>query len=557
MKVKSLDGYESRRIAVVGLGPRGVGALEALANLAGERGMRVSLDLFDPHPSPGAGPNFDPDESDLCRLNIPMRDIDLRAPAALQVASLSAWLEPPIGRDSFPPRARLGTYLQYRLEAVSDAPALEMTRIAAQVTHLEREGQAWFLKTDTRRHGPYSEVLLVPGQPATRPDDQLAAWQAHAARGHGTLAQAYPVRRLVQQGDDWAGKTVAVRGFALSSFDVIRALTMGAGGRFTGAGYQPSGREPRCIVPFSLDGHPPYPKPATEEVDARFEPTPDETDAFREAVTIAACASPNEARQRLTAALIPPVERTLMTQAPETAPDSVADWLATEWSDAGVQEVGTALDCVSEGIAMAEGTRPPTIGYVVGQVWRKWQDPLRQGYNPAETAPVTPALIVGFDEGLKRYSYGPPVAACRELLSLIECGLVSTGLSHDPDIALIDEGWRLASAGREVTAEVMIDAVLPSPDPHQVTDSLISGLIHVGWLTTLDDLAARTGPDGLLIGSDDRVVPGLSLLGRLALGSVVAADSLHDCFGAASRRWAEGALSRIADPAAASVNAVG
>jgi len=38
---------------------------------------------------------------------------------------------------------------------------------------------------------------------------------------------------------------------------------------------------------------------------------------------------------------------------------------------------------------------------------------------------------------------------------------------------------------------------------------------------------------------------GLCLLGRLALGSVVAADSLHDCFGEASHRWAEGVVDRL------------
>ena len=84
-----MNAGDDRRIAVIGLGPRGVGALEALAAVAETRGLRLSVDVFDPFPAPGAGPNFDPDESPLCRLNIPMRDIDLRAPDSLNVQPLA------------------------------------------------------------------------------------------------------------------------------------------------------------------------------------------------------------------------------------------------------------------------------------------------------------------------------------------------------------------------------------------------------------------------------------------------------------------------------------
>ncbi|OWU84097.1 hypothetical protein ATO6_13565 [Oceanicola sp. 22II-s10i] len=154
-------------------------------------------------------------------------------------------------------------------------------------------------------------------------------------------------------------------------------------------------------------------------------------------------------------------------------------------------------------------------------------------------------MIVGFDEGLKRYSYGPPVSACRELLALIQAGIVTVDLAKDPDITLTDTGWHLANGDHSAAAEIMIDGVLPSPDPTKVTSSLVSGLIHGGYLTTLEDLGARTAPDGRLIDRNDKPVPGLSLLGRLALGSVIAADSLHDCFGEASSRWADGVLSRM------------
>jgi uncharacterized NAD(P)/FAD-binding protein YdhS len=536
-------------IAVVGLGPRGVGALEALATLASRRGLRLTVDLFDPHPSPGAGPNFDPDESDLCRLNIPMRDIDLRVPETLDTLPLADWLSPSTGRDTFPPRPSLGTYLQYRLGVLTRAPGLNLACFDLRVKRVWRTSAGWHLDAGGQRHGPYREVLLVPGQPPTRPDDQLSEWQAHAATGNGILAQAYPARQLLRQAGDWAGKTVAVRGLALSSFDVVRVLTQGLGGRFTGKGYRRSGQEPDRILPFSLDGQPPFPKPQTADVDAGFTPTEEETAAFRVAMAEAAVAFPDVARQRITSALIPPVQRILSVQDGAPSGNGIATWLATEWTDPGAQEGADAVECLRAGIAMADGTRPPSIGYAVGQVWRWWQNPLRQGYNPAGTPPETAAQIVGFDEGLKRYSYGPPVDACRELLVLIETGLVSTAMARDPEITPVDAGWRLRTGNHEATADVMVDAVLPPPDPRQVTDPMIAELLRDGWLTGHDDLGARTGPDGRLIGRTDQPAPGLSLLGRLALGSVIAADSLHDCFGAASRRWAEGVVSRMSGSA--------
>ena len=442
-----------------------------------------------------------------------------------------------------------GRSRQISSAAISETGAhpshLRITRVPETVERLLRAENGWQLRVGSNSHGPYDEVLIVPGQPPVRPDDQLAEWQDHAAHTNAELAEAYPARRLQAAAENWAGHRVAVRGFALSSFDVIRVLTLGLGGRFSDDGYIPSGKEPACIIPFSLDGRPPYPKPETGDINAHYEPTPDETALFARAVFEASVGSAAAAKALLTDALTPPVQRILSSLAPGTSDTAIRDWLGREWTDPGSQETAPSHETLTQGIAMANGSIPPTIGYAVGQLWRKWQDPLRQGYNPATTPPDTAAILVGFDEGLKRYSYGPPVSACRELLALIQAGIVTVDLAKDPDITLTDTGWGLTSGTHTATAEIMIDGVLPSPDPTKVTSSLVSSLIHDGYLSTLDKLGARTAPDGRLIDRNEKPVPGLSLLGRLALGSVIAADSLHDCFGKASSRWADGVLRRI------------
>ena len=48
-----------------------------------------------------------------------------------------------------------------------------------------------------------------------------------------------------------------------------------------------------------------------------------------------------------------------------------------------------------------------------------------------------------------------------------------------------------------------------------------------------------------MIGRDGTPIPHLCLLGRMSLGSVIAVDSLHDCFGEAAKRWAKGMAERL------------
>ncbi|KEJ95350.1 FAD-NAD(P)-binding [Pseudosulfitobacter pseudonitzschiae] len=544
------SGTAAARIAIVGLGPRSLGALEALVAHLADSGCRVVVDVFEPSDAPGAGPNFHPDESPLCLLNIPFRDIAIRPPAFSRAGSFARWYARHTGNqadpDSFPPRADLGRYLQARLQDLLDISNGTITIVPNKVARIERSDAGWRVHAGDPPRAPYDEVLLTPGQPETAPDDQLAEWQDHARDTQGQLAQAYPAARLAERAQDWAGRTVAIRGLGLSTFDVLRVLTCGQGGRFDAQGYHPSGREPAAIYPFSLNGHPPFPKPATQALDARFDLHPSEVDRFSQAMSQAAVADPDTARAAISAALEPVVTR-ILTDCGATVPKgAVADWLDAEWTDAGTQEKDLSpMDMLRSGIALAEGACAPTTGYAVGQVWRKAQDALRAGYNPVETPVETAEALVAFDEGLKRYSYGPPLSASRELLALIDAGIVDLDLAVDPDFTLTDSGWTLETGGNTARASVMIDAVLPSPDLSSIVAAPVCTLVENGVLSPLSQgLAARTAADGQVLDEQGHVVPRLCLLGRLALGSVIAVDSLHDCFGKSADRWAKGVCAR-------------
>lgn len=541
----------TRRLAIIGLGPRALGAIEALASRAGGIAPPIEVDLIDPGPWPGAGPNFRPDDDPLCVLNIPLRLIDLPAPsgAAGAPGAVADWLGAGGGDgDRFPARAELGAYLAARMAALlASAPeGLRLAQHARSVRCIERDGTGWWLVSGEARDGPYDEVLLCQGQPSTRPDGQLARWRDHAARTGADLRPAYPARDLLDAAQGWAGCNVAIRGFGLSTLDVLRVLTRGLGGRIEGGRYHPSGREPRRILPFSLDGHAPVAKPASAALDARFAPSEAETARFIEHLGAALEAPPEAALEAICAALEAPALRILRATGGDADPDALSRWLAQERKSPGAQEGRGAVEALRAGIAEASGAAPPSAGYVVGQLMRKWQDALRKGFNPADVPAGTAAAIIGFDEGLKRFSYGPPIASARELLALIEAGLVDPRAADDPDIALTEDGWQLREGDVSARVTVMVDAVLPPPDLARIDDPLMAGLLAAGRAVAVaEGLGARTLPDGRLAGRGDGAQPGLCLLGRLALGSVIAVDSIHDCFGAAAGRWADGVLARL------------
>ncbi|MFD2740996.1 hypothetical protein ACFSUD_15540 [Sulfitobacter aestuarii] len=380
----------------------------------------------------------------------------------------------------------------------------------------------------------------------TEPDEQFAKWTVHAHQANVHLANAYPTKYLVEQTGEWRGKTAAIRGLGLSVFDVIRALTTAQGGCFHSHGYSASGREPRKIIPFSLDGKPPFPKPETESIDALFDLLPYEFEAFSDALDRAVDTDPKTAAKLITAALVPAVDRVMRRLETPANTRDIIEWLETEWASPGSQETESSLETLILGIGFADGSRMPTLGYAIGQIWRKLQDRFRSGFNLAEVEVDTAVAIANFDDGIKRYSYGPPVSSAREMLTLVNAGILDLSFATDPKIELTDAGWKLNTDGKIASASVMINAVLPSSDLLKIVDVLVCDLISQQLLRPVSEgFGAKTAAVGRLVDGQGEPLVGLCFLGRLALGSVVAVDSLDNCFGEDASRWATGVLNRL------------
>ena len=66
------------RVAIVGLGPKGLFALERLVHHS--RGLpagSIELTIYEPHPAPGAGPVYDPAQPPYLRMNFAAELVDM------------------------------------------------------------------------------------------------------------------------------------------------------------------------------------------------------------------------------------------------------------------------------------------------------------------------------------------------------------------------------------------------------------------------------------------------------------------------------------------------
>ncbi|WDZ86539.1 FAD/NAD(P)-binding protein [Micromonospora cathayae] len=276
-------------VAIVGVGPSGVGVLERLGANAPEllAGRPLEVHLVDPYPA-GPGRVWRHDQSPLLTLNTVARHVTMFTDETVACAgpirtgpSLLEWsrvVDPTtlgpaeeaeragLTESSFPTRRLQSHYLTWVYErAVAGLPA--GTRVHHHRTTAvdldEQDGRQRLLLADGRWLEVDVVVLAVGHQdvePAT-PQRRLAAHADHHGLwflppGYAADTDLSPIR---------PGEPVIVRGLGLAFVDLMVLLTEGRGGSYQedGAGglrYRPSGREPVLYV-GSRRGVPPPPKP--------------------------------------------------------------------------------------------------------------------------------------------------------------------------------------------------------------------------------------------------------------------------------------------------------
>jgi FAD-NAD(P)-binding len=266
------------RVAIVGLGPWGLCALERVVTLARQDLPRsVDLDVHVVEPgTPGSGV-YDVTQPDYLLLNNPCGQLTLYPfeTESYQPAygvSLYDWVvargyrwvggrcmvDPagePIEPHHFLPRRLMGEYLQWFYCALlASAPAnLHLVRHRTSAIDLV-----------ARRDG-CEEVRMANGTAVVV--DHVIVTTGHTPNrdvsGFSVL-RPYPVTSYAEKIP--SSTKVAVSGMGLVAVDVVTALTIGRGGEFVpdggGLRYRPSGREPKVRL-YNRSGLPFTAKPVT------------------------------------------------------------------------------------------------------------------------------------------------------------------------------------------------------------------------------------------------------------------------------------------------------
>ncbi len=469
----------SVRIAVIGVGPRGLSVLERVVSHAQLAGPPIELLLVEPGEL-GVGihqlkqPDYLLLNTIAAQLTI-FSDEQMTAGAPVTIGpSFHDWCRArrsSVRFDDFLPRWQLGEYLQW---AAGEFLARAPDRLT--VRHLATYA------SDVRQNPNGATVTLADG---TEHQFDLAI----VTTGHGLAAAGqvnpddmittpYPLPDRVVEIS--AGANVALVGTGLSAMDVIAALTVGRGGEFDGGTYRLSGREPRivlanragrlpCARPSAKAGRTPAPARhlTVAAITALRESTEDGLLDFRRDVEPLVH---REALGRMAAATqaeIDTVERVLRPadESFRSYDEYHAALLERATADLHEADRGLGESLVKEGL----------------EVLRDHREGLRAAIDPPGlTEQSHRYFMTEYTSLVNRAVIGPQKERIHELLALIAAGVVVPGPGPAPELVRAASGWVLRSTklaqAREIPVDVVVQANLRWPTTGSRLDPVADSL---------------------------------------------------------------------------------
>ncbi|MCX7543371.1 FAD/NAD(P)-binding protein [Corynebacterium sp. P5848] len=336
------------------------------------------------------------------------------------------------------------------------------------------------------------------------------------------------------------GATVLVRGLGMGFFDAMILLTAGRGGRFvddpaarSGLRYLPSGREPR-IVAASGRGYPLFPKSEYHTLPPRMphrrlrevvrELSPGDTPIdFGEQVWPAVARDAHEAYYRALhrvhrdlamdpAELVGLIDHTPVADIPRALvgripahpvfdPVAEADPLAARGiiGPLSPEEFTTAVaDGLTADITHAAAGRDSARKEGLWSIASARKTVSVLGANGRYTPDSRRGRYAWMMALGRLAGSGPPAFRTRELLALIDAGVVSFLGAH-PTVGVTDGGYRMHSptTDRAATARTLLDARLPAPDVRTTAEPLMRDLLQRGRIRVfrLSDGSTTPSPE--------------------------------------------------------------
>ncbi len=274
------------KIAIIGLGPRGISVFDRIIAYARNDASATPLELylFD---SKEFGPGcHTTDQADhllvntvACQMTQFSDDTVRGAGPLLYGPSFADWLSSnrdasgaraEIDRNGYYSRALFGDYLRWGFEYLKKLAPPHMTIFLhnyAGVDDLAWKDERWHVSYDGCEYRCDFAFLTTGHARKVLSDTERALTNkvdaARARNGRLQLVlEPYPIRNAVSSVT--AGDAIAIEGMGLTSFDLIAQLTQGRGGKFEPCGkmepagrlrYRPSGHEPKILL-YSRSGLP-------------------------------------------------------------------------------------------------------------------------------------------------------------------------------------------------------------------------------------------------------------------------------------------------------------
>lgn len=250
------------KIAIVGGGPRSVAMVEQIIMLASEGNSAVSVDIFDKQ-LPGAGRIWHPKQNKNLLMNTHMRETtifsggpDSGPTRAGSGPSLQQWVQDrkiEIESGGYAPRYIYGEYLLDSLDKItaSSPESVNIRPIIAHIVDVKTNGSEFDVIDEHGNCRNYHSVVIATGHTNRSRTSVVNNTQGRIIPGDSAAD--------MQLDHISPEESVATIGLGLSFHDVVALLTSGRGGRFVATEgatrYIPSGDEPK-IIGLSRSGLP-------------------------------------------------------------------------------------------------------------------------------------------------------------------------------------------------------------------------------------------------------------------------------------------------------------
>jgi hypothetical protein len=508
---------EKKRIAIVGLGPKGLYGLERLlANLAQvDHPIPIEIHLFNKSDSFGAGEVYNPAQPPYLKMNYVNAYINMwpdqdPKPAVPHPKSYVEWLKlhadefPTATETTFSSRATVGRYLAEGFnELVENCPDhISIFKHVGDVIRIERGEERYSVCYKTPAIGTEVEINKV--------DNMLIATGHACINDADLLPQAshidfiYPVDLRLKEVS--AGSKVAIKGMGLTFIDAVLALTEGRGGKFHeeengSLVYTKSGLEPELLFPFSKSGLPMIPRGNTygKSSLAPFYFTQESVEFI----------STLEGKYDFERQLLPLIEQ-----------DFTAVYYSKLFSSKGLElevlkdyaEVEFQIENFHEQFpelprfdfhSFLEGTLPEseldksTLEFIemsireaeigieksafaaTADVWRHLSDFFNELYSYGGLKPQSQKTFLEKYAGhLNRITYGPPIENMKKIQAVAKAGVIDFSFSKNPEISKASNYTLSMNKEEQVSVDFLIDARIPKIQLHRCAGPLYENLLE-------------------------------------------------------------------------------